>query len=47
VIQEVNRKPVNSVQEFQQAVGQAGNQPVLLLVNSGGTTHYLTLNPQP
>jgi serine protease Do len=47
VIQEVNRKAVNSVQDFQQAVRQAGNQPVLLLVNTGGTTHYLTLNPQP
>jgi serine protease Do len=47
VIQEVNRKPVSNVQQFQQAVRQAGNQPVLLLVNTGGTTHYLTLNPKP
>ncbi len=47
VIQEVNRKTVSSVQQFEQAVRQAGNQPVLLLVNTQGTTHYLTLNPQP
>jgi serine protease Do len=46
VIQEVNRKPVNSVQEFEQAVRQAGNQPILLLVNSQGTTHFAILKPR-
>jgi serine protease Do len=40
VIQEVNHQPVRSISEYKQAVAAAGKQPVLLLVNSGGVTHY-------
>jgi S1-C subfamily serine protease len=46
VIQEVNRKPVHSVQQYRQALAGAANQPVLLLVNHGGTTHYIVVEPQ-
>ena len=40
VIQEVNRKPVNSVEQFRAAVRDADNDPILLLVNHGGQTGY-------
>ena len=43
VIQEVNRRPVTNVAEFQRAVRQAGRQPVLLLVNRGGDTLYVVV----
>ncbi|SRR5579884_673410 len=43
VIQEVNRKPVATTEEFNHALKTAGNQPVLLLVNRGGTTMYLAV----
>jgi len=40
VIQEVNRKPVNNIDQFRQAVRDAGNESILLLVNSGGQTGF-------
>lgn len=43
VIQEVNRKPVVSVAEFDKALGQTRNLPVLLLVNRGGRTLYVAV----
>ena len=46
VIEEVNRKPVRNVEEYQGAIGASGNQPVLLLVNRAGTTHYVVVEPQ-
>ncbi len=46
VIQEVDRKPVHSVDEFNQAVSQLGKQPVLLLINRGGSTLYLVVQAQ-
>ncbi|MGH9715583.1 MAG: DegQ family serine endoprotease [Candidatus Acidiferrales bacterium] len=46
VIQEVDRKPVNNVQEYQQALSSAGNQAVLLLINHQGTTGYQVVQPQ-
>jgi serine protease Do len=46
VIQEVNRKPVHNMDEYRQAVAGLGNQPVLLLVNRAGTTHFVVLQPQ-
>ena len=46
VIQEVNHKPVNSVDQFRAAMSAAGqNQPVLLLVNRGGTTAFAVIPP--
>jgi len=45
VIQEVNRKPVSSIEQYKQALAGADNKPVLLLVNRGGTTHYVDVEP--
>jgi serine protease Do len=46
VIQEVNHKPVNTVEQFRAAMNAAGqNQPVLLLVNRGGTTAFAVIPP--
>jgi serine protease Do len=45
VIQEVNRKPVRNVGEFEQALRATGNQAVLLLMERGGTTHYVVIQP--
>ncbi|MGH9682484.1 MAG: DegQ family serine endoprotease [Candidatus Acidiferrales bacterium] len=45
VIQEVNHKPVNNVAEFRQAMASAGDQPVLLLVNHGGVTNFIVVEP--
>jgi serine protease Do len=46
VIQEVNRKPVNNVEQFRAAVRAAANQPLLLLVNRGGNTQYVVISPK-
>ncbi len=46
VIQEVNRKPVANVEQFRAAVGAAGKDSVLLLVNRAGTTLYTVIMPQ-
>ncbi|HXQ25008.1 MAG TPA: DegQ family serine endoprotease [Candidatus Acidoferrales bacterium] len=43
IIQEVNHKPVNSIEQYKQALAGIGNQPVLLLVNQGGVTHYIVV----
>jgi len=45
VIEQVNRKPVANAAEYQRAVNAAGNQPVLLLVNRGGTTSFVMVEP--
>jgi serine protease Do len=45
VIQEVNRKAVNNVEQFRAAVRGASNQPLLLLVNRGGNTQYVVITP--
>ncbi|PYU27850.1 MAG: hypothetical protein DMG32_04770 [Acidobacteria bacterium] len=46
IIQEVNRKAVNNVEQFRSAVRGAANQPLLLLVNRGGNTQYVVLSPK-
>ena len=46
LIQEVNRKPVHNVNEYQQAVSGNGKQPLLLLVFRGGATHFVVVEPQ-
>ncbi|MBC8167635.1 MAG: Do family serine endopeptidase [Bryobacteraceae bacterium] len=46
VVQQVNRKPVASVAEFNRLVG-AGRGPVLLLVNRGGGSLFVVIQPQP
>ena len=46
LIQEVNHKPVHNVNEYQQAISASKGGPVLLLINRGGTTHYVLIQPQ-
>jgi serine protease Do len=48
VIQEVNHKPVTSIESYRQAIAAAGNQPVLLLVyfpDRGGPA-YIVVQPE-
>jgi serine protease Do len=45
VIEQVNRQPVNSVSDYQHLIGQAGKQPVILLVNRGGATTFVVVQP--
>ena len=44
VIQSVNRKPITSVREFDATV--TGGQSVLLLVNRGGGTRFVVVEPK-
>ena len=46
VVVQVNRQPVTSAADMQSALGKSGSRPVLLLVNRGGTTVFLTVNPK-
>jgi serine protease Do len=46
VIEQVNRKPVNSVPEFQEAVKSSGERPALLLINRQGSSLYVALAPR-
>lgn len=46
VVQEVDRKPVHSVDEYQRAIAGTQNQPVLLLINQKGATHYVVVQAQ-
>ena len=46
IIQEVNHKLVNNVEEYRRAMESAGKQSVLLLINRGGTTRYVVIEPQ-
>jgi len=43
VIQEVNHKPVNNIEEYKQALAGSGKEAVLLLVNHGGVTNYIVI----
>ena len=44
VIQEVSHKEVDNLEQFQAAIREAGNKPLLLLVNRGGNTQYVVLS---
>jgi serine protease Do len=46
VIQEINRRPVDNVNDFNRMIRSLGNQNLLLLINRGGTTIYLVVSPQ-
>jgi serine protease Do len=46
VILEVNRKPVTDTSQFEGAARVADNQPTLLLVDRGGVTTYIMVEPQ-
>ena len=43
IVVEVNRKPVRSVRDFAQAVEEAGDRDLVVLVNRGGTTAYVAI----
>ena len=43
VVQEVNRKMVASVADFQQAIKTDGSTPLLLQINRGGSRHFVTV----
>ena len=45
VIEELNRKPVSNVREFEQASRDLGNQAVLLLISRNGETSYIVIEP--
>jgi serine protease Do len=46
VIQQVNRKPVDSVNDYQRLIAEAGKQTIVLLVNRGGNTRFLVVQPE-
>ena len=46
VIQEVNHKPANNISQYKQALSGLKNQSVLLLVNQGGASRYLVVEPR-
>ena len=46
VIQEVNRKPVHSVAEYNGALSGTHDQSVLLLVKRDSTTRFVVIQPQ-
>jgi serine protease Do len=46
VIEEVDRKPVHSVEDFRQALAGRANQPVLLLIDRSGNTIFVVVEPQ-
>jgi len=46
VIEQVDRKPVTSAAAFEHAAREAGQNPVLLLVNRQGNTSFVLIQPQ-
>ena len=46
VIQEVDRKPVTSLDQFHSALRQAGQGPVLLLIDRGGDHLFVVVQPK-
>ena len=45
VIEEVNHKPVDNVAQYREALAGVGDNQVLLLVNRGGVTSYILIQP--
>ena len=46
IIQEVNRKPVHNIDEYNHEAAGLGNRPALLLVNRAGNTHFIVVESQ-
>ena len=46
VIQQVNRKPVSSVDDYERLIREAGKQSLVLLVNRGGSTTFIVVQPE-
>jgi S1-C subfamily serine protease len=45
VIQRINRQPVASVDDYERLLRQAGEKPVVLLLNRRGQTAYVVVEP--
>jgi serine protease Do len=46
VIEQINRQNVNSVSDYHRLVSEAGTQALILLVNRGGNTTFLVVQPE-
>lgn len=46
VIEQVNRHPVTSVAEYDRLIREAGAQAVVLLINRGGNTSFVVVQPE-
>jgi hypothetical protein len=46
VIEEVNHNPILNMTEYERLVRQAGKQTVVLLVNRGGQTSFVVVEPE-
>ena len=46
VIEQVNRHPVNSVSDYHRLVDEAGKQALVLLINRGGNTTFIVVQPE-
>ena len=46
VIQEVNRKPVRDVADYDRALARTDNQTILLLVDRAGSADFIVVSPQ-
>ncbi|MBV9226513.1 MAG: PDZ domain-containing protein, partial [Acidobacteriaceae bacterium] len=46
VITSVNRHPVANAQDFKREMAQAGDKPVLLTINQGGTSALIVVQPK-
>ena len=45
VIEEVNRQPVQNVEDLRAALRKSTDRPVLLLVNREGSSRFVTVRP--
>jgi len=46
VIEQINRQPVTSVGDYDRLTSQAGKKPIMLLVNRGGNTTFVVVEPE-
>jgi serine protease Do len=46
VIEQVNRHPLNSVSDYQRLIREAGNGSIVVLVNRGGNTQFVVVQPE-
>lgn len=47
VIQEINRQPINNLQDYRRAASRIGKKRVLLMVNQRSNTRYVVIEAQP
>ena len=46
IIEQINQKPVNTVADYNRLIVQTGKQTVVLLVNRGGNTSFMVVQPE-